>query len=130
MAKTIKEELQRIFEGFEYDEARHARPAENPNPEAPESDPEPSFTDMIAKKISNMQTTIEDTKSAIENEQKSIKAGQIGSVNGMAKINSWQSRLNATQYKMQMLQKALDAYTQDQSEDNELKLKIAAAQNR
>lgn len=128
MAKTIAEELKRIFEGFEYDEARHARPVENPD--AVEDDPEPSFSDIVSKKIADMQTTIEDLKTAIENEQQEIKAGHIGSANGMAKINNWQSRLNSTLFKSQMLQKALDTYMNDQSEDNELKLKIAAAQNR
>ena len=48
----------------------------------------------------------------------------------MEKINSWQSRLNATMFKTQILQKALDAYLNDQSEDNELNLKIAAAKAR
>ena len=128
MATTIAEELRRIFEGFEYDEARHARPVEDP--EAADVEQEPSFTDMISKKISDMQSTMEDLRSAIANEQESIKAGSIGSANGMAKINNWQSRLNATQYKAQMLQTALDAYMNDSSEDNELKLKIAAAKAR
>lgn len=128
MATTIAEELRRIFEGFEYDEARHARPVENP--ETAEEDPEPSFADMVSKKIADIQTTIEDLKTAIENEQQEIKAGHIGSANGMAKINNWQSRLNTALYKSQMLQTALDAYMGDQSEDNELKLKIAAAKAR
>ena len=128
MATTIAEELRRIFEGFEYDEARHARPVEDP--EAADVEQEPSFTDMISKKISDMQSTMEDLRSAIANEQESIKTGSIGSANGMAKINNWQSRLSATQYKAQMLQTALDAYMNDSSEDNELKLKIAAAKAR
>ena len=128
MAKTIAEELKRIFEGFEYDEARHARPVENPD--AVEDDPEPSFSDIVSKKIADMQTTIEDLKTAIENEQQEIKAGHIGSANGMSKINNWQSRLNSTLFKSQMLQKALDTYMNDQSEDNEIKLKIAAAKAR
>ena len=128
MAKTIAEELRRIFEGFEYDEARHARPVEDP--ETAGNDPEPSFTDIVSKKIADMQVTIEDLKAAIANEQQEIKNGHIGSANGMAKINNWQSRLNATLFKSQMLQTALDAYMGDQSEDNELKLKIAAAKAR
>lgn len=125
---TISEKLRGIFEGFEFDEARHARPIENP--ETPTEEPEPSFTDYISKKITDMKTTIDELKTAIENEQQSIKTGNIGSAAGMEKINSWQSRLNATMFKTQMLQKALDAYLNDQSEDNELNLKIAAAKAR
>lgn len=123
---TVQEQLKKMFEGFEYDEARHARPVENPNPD---EEPEESFTDFINRKISNLQTTIEELKTAIDREQESIKAGSIGTVNGMEKINSWQSRLNATQFKVQMLKKALEAYMDDQSADNEYKLKMAALKN-
>ena len=126
----ISDKLKNIYGSFQLDEARHARPVEPVDGEVVDVEPEPSFSDTIAKKITDMQSTIEDLKQAIANEQESIKNGSIGAANGQMKIDSWQNRLNSTQYKVQMLQTALDAYLGDQSEDNELQLKIAAAKAR
>lgn len=132
---TMLEKLKRIYEGFEYEEGRHSnaeiKNSKIDNPEEPvnepeSEEPEESFTDYINRKITNLQKTIEELKIAIEREQENIKNGHIGQVNGLEKINGWQSRLNVNEFKKQMLQKALEAYTNDQSEDNEYKLRMAA----
>ncbi len=132
---TILEKLKRIYESFEYEEGRHSnaeiKNGELDNPEEPTDKPESekakeSFADYINRKIINLQKTTEELKMAIEREQENIKNGHIGQINGLEKINGWQSRLNANEFKKQMLQKALEAYTNDQSEDNEYKLRLAA----
>lgn len=132
---TILEKLKRIYESFEYEEGRHSnaeiKNSKLDNPEEPTNEPESeepeeSFTDYVNRKITNLQKTIEELKIAIEREQENIKNGHIGQANGLEKINGWQSRLNANEFKKQMLQKALEAYTNDQSEDNEYKLRLAA----
>lgn len=123
---TTLEKLRTIFENVDkYNEARHARPVENPDPNA-EEEPEESFTDYITRKINTLQKTTEELQQAIDREREAIKNGNIGLMNGNEKISGWQSRLNATQFKVQMLQKALEAYTNDQSEDNERNLRITA----
>ena len=123
---SMLENLRKIFENTEVDEARHARPVVPQDGETPEEEPEETFQDYIARKISNLQTTSEELKTAIEREQENIKNGHISSANGLYKINGWQTRLNSTQYKIRMLQTALDAYINDKSADNEAKLKLAA----
>lgn len=124
------DKLRTLFENADnYKEARHARPVENPEGQESEDEPEESFIDYINRKIMNLQNTTEELKSAIEREQENIKNGHIGQANGMEKINSWQSRLNATQFKVEMLKKALEAYTNDQSDENERNLRLAAFKN-
>lgn len=126
------ENIRKLYEGFEYEEGRHSKTTIDQNgiiaqnDPAEEDEPEENFTDYINRKLANLQKTSEELKIAIEREQDNIKNGHIGQVNGMEKINGWQSRLNTNEFKRQILQKALEAYTNNQSYDNEHNLRMAA----
>lgn len=122
----IKDKLLNIYGSFKLDEARHAKPTVNTQDVDSQEEPEVKFQDRIAKKIQDLQATMEDLKIAIEKEKNAIKNGQISPINGQNKIDNWKSRLNSSEFKTQMLQQALDAYLDNQTSDNELKLKIAA----
>ena len=129
----MNELLVKLYESVEIDElARHtasylSQPKETPEEPETKEEPESTFTDFVNNKIKNIQKTIINIQSAIENEQNAIRNGEIGAANGQRKIDSWKTSLNNSQYKMQILQKALDAYLTNSSEENELNLRIATA---